>query len=578
MDASSIPSFERQFFEGREDFTRIGRGAIGGKASGLWLIREKILSRLDRAAHPGFEVNVPRLCVICTDVFEAFLEQNRLWPLVRENPADEDLARAFLRAELPPGLAGDLRALISKVHSPLAVRSSSLLEDALEHPFAGVYCTKMIPNNQFDIDIRARKLGEAVKLVWASTFFAEARSIMQAARVEWERERMAVIIQEIVGEKYGERFYPTLSGVGRSFNAYPTGHAVPEDGVISLALGLGKTIVDGGRCYSYCPAYPKAPLPYKSLGDLMDATQNRFFAVHMGPLSDYDPLKETEYLREHPLEIAESDETLRYLASSYDSDSDRLYPGLFGSGPRVVNFSPLLTTNQIPLNELLRDLLRLSREALAADVEIEFALNLDTRQGLPARLGFLQVRPMAASTEEVLVEDEELSRPAAVVASRKVLGNGTREDICDVLYAKPGSFDPARTVEIAGEIGKLNGTLLSERRPYLLIGFGRFGTADPWLGIPTAWGQISGAGAIVEATLHNMRPELSQGSHFFHNLVGFGVYYLAVEPESGGRVDFAWLDAQPAVAETTFLRQVRLERPLRLKVDRRRGRGVICHD
>jgi hypothetical protein len=578
MDASCIPPFERQFFEGREDFTRIGAGAVGGKASGLWLIREKILSRLDRAAHPGFEVNVPRLCVICTDVFEAFLSHNDLWPLIRENPPDEDLARAFQRAELPPGLAGDLRALISKVHTPLAVRSSSLLEDALEHPFAGVYCTKMIPNNQFDIDIRARKLGEAVKLVWASTFFSEARSIMQAARVEWERERMAVILQEIVGEKRSERFYPTISGVGRSFNAYPTGHAVPEDGVVSLALGLGKTIVDGGRCYSYCPAYPRAPLPYKSLGDLMDATQNRFFAVHMGPLSNYDPLQETEYLREHSLDTAESDEALRFLASSYDSDSDRLYPGLFGSGPRVVNFSPVLTTNQVPLNDLIRDLLRLSREALAADVEIEFALNLDPKQGLPARLGFLQVRPMAASTEEVAVDAEELAHPAAVVASTKVLGNGTRHDIQDIVYVKPQSFDPARTVEVATEIGRLNQALLDEKRPYLLIGFGRFGTADPWLGIPTAWGQLSGAAAIVEATLHNMRPELSQGSHFFHNLVGFGVYYLAVEPESGGRVDFDWLDSQPAATETAFLRHLRLPRPLELRVDRRRGRGVIRHD
>jgi len=389
---------------------------------------------------------------------------------------------------------------------------------------------------------------------------------------------MAVIIQEIVGEKHGERFYPTISGVGRSFNCNPTGHARPEDGVVSLALGLGKTIVDGGRCYSYCPAYPRSPLPYTGLGDLMDATQNRFLAVHMGPIADYDPLKETEFLVELPLEVAESDEVLNFLVSSYDRQAERLYPGLFGPGPRVVDFAPLLSVEQIPLNHLIKELLRLSREAMQADVEIEFAVNLHPRQGLPARLGFLQVRPMAALTEEVLVEESELQGESVVVASRQILGNGSREDLMDVVLVKPDTFDPARTREMAAQIGQFNQALLSAGRPYLLVGFGRFGTSDPWLGIPTAWGQISGAGAIVEGTLQNMRPELSQGSHFFHNLVGFGVYYFAVDPAAGGRLDLEWLRSRPVASDSGLVCHLRLERPLRLRVDRRRGRGVIVHD
>jgi hypothetical protein len=574
-DEPPLPTFERQFFGAAETFTRIGAGAIGGKAAGLDLVRDRILSRLDPGAFPGVQVVVPTLTVLTTELFDTFMAQNNLWDVALSDLPDDRLAHAFQQGSLPAEYVGDLWALIRAVHTPLAVRSSSLLEDALDHPFAGVYGTKMIPNNQLQVEARFERLVEAIKFVYASTFFRGARQYLRSIGQPQGSEKMAVIIQEVVGERCDNRYYPLISGVARSYNYYPTGHGRPEDGVVNLALGLGKQIVDGGLSWSYAPPYPKAPPPFNDVRDLLKNTQTRFWAVHMGRPPKPDPIRETEYLIEVDLATAEADGGLTFLASTYDPQSDRLRSGLSAQGPRVLNFAPLLSGTVVPLNDVVRRLLALSTEALGTAVEIELAVTLDRRQGLPARLGFLQVRPMMISDEAVDVPPEALVGPDVLVGSEQALGNGTRDDIADIVYLKPDVFDARETRTIARELERVNAGLADKGVPYLLIGFGRWGSSDPWLGVPVEWPQIGGARIIVEATLPAMNPDLSQGSHFFHNLISFRVMYLSLRHGGPHSVDWDWLGQQPVVAETTFVRHVRLEHSLSIRVDGRHGRGVI---
>ncbi len=570
-----VAHFDRKFFDGTERFTRIGQGSVGGKASGLLRIHDILLERLDPATFPSLVVDVPTLTVLSTDLFDAFMDRNRLHEVALSGAPDDRIAAAFQRADLPAELVGDLRALVEQVHTPLAVRSSSLLEDALYRPFAGVYATKMIPNNQLDADARFRKLVEAVKLVYASTFFAGARSYLRATDHPAGSEKMAVIVQEVVGRRHGDRFYPDLSGVARSYNFYRSGAARPEDGVVNLALGLGKTIVDGGLVWSYSPAHPRAGPPYGSVGELIDQTQVDFWAVRMGKPPEYDPLRETEYLVRAAIGDAEADGTLRRVASTYDPASDRLSPGTGPDGVRVLNFAPILVLEEEPLNDLLRRLLAICEESLGEKVEIEFALAFPTTREQPARFGFLQVRPLVVSHGYVDVTDEDLARQGPLLASESVMGNGTVDDIRDVVYVRPDRFEARRTREVAEQIAALDRVLGEARTPYLLVGFGRWGSSDPWLGIPVEWGHISGAKAIVEATLTSMNVDLSQGSHFFHNISSFGVSYFCVRHDGPHAIDWDWLGRQRVVAETELVRHVRLDEPVVVRVDGRTGRGVI---
>jgi hypothetical protein len=574
----SVAKFNREFFDAQEEMTYIGAGEFGGKATGLAFIHDTLAGSIDAAEFPDVTVSIPRLTVLTTEVFDTFMERNELWETALSDLHDDRIAHAFQKAEFPTEYIGDLMALIAKVHQPLAVRSSSLLEDAMYHPFAGVYATKMIPNNQPDVETRFRKLVEAVKFVWASTFFGEAKAYIARVGQKIENEKMAVIIQEVVGSRFGERFYPHFSGVARSFNFYPMGRAKPEDGVVDLALGLGKTIVDGGLCWTYSPSFPKAAPPYASARDLVDHTQNLFWSVNMGKPPAYDPIHETEYLIQPSLSNAEEDGTLTHLASTYDVGSDRLVPGMHVAGPRVLNFSPLLNYNVIPLNNLLKKLLKACETTVGAPVEIEFAVTLGMERALPARLGFLQVRPMVVSNETVEVGEEMMHGAKVAAASNKVLGNGVVEDVSDVVYVRPETFEARHTPQILNEIAEINQRLTAEHRPYLLIGFGRWGSSDPWLGIPVVWSQISGARVIVEATLPDMNVDLSQGSHFFHNLTSFQVCYFAVRHDGPYHIDWDWLNAQEKVFETEHVRHVRAASPLRIAVDGRSGRGVITHD
>ena len=565
-----IPEFRGEFFDPDRRLTSIGSGSIGAKASGLAFIQDVLRPQSNAPDSGPIQVSIPSLTVIRTDVFDAFMRRNALDDLAYSESGNDVIAQAFQKALLPAEILGDLRRLIEKVHTPLAIRSSSMLEDALNHPFAGVYATKMIPNNQPSPDLRFQKLMEAVKLVYASTFSKSAKDYLKAIKRSPRDEKMAVIIQEVVGSRHADRFYPNVSGIAKSYNFYPIAHSKPEDGMASLALGLGKTIVDGETCWTYSPTYPAIGTPVASAGDLMEQTQTEFWAVNMGKPPAYDPLKETEYLTKLSLSDAEGDGTLRHIASVYDVQEDRLSTGLDREGPRVLNFAGVLGLKRVPLNDVIRSLLTRSEEALGAPVEIEFAATFD-----PHRFGFLQVRPMVVPGEKIDIAEEELKGESVLLASENVLGNGIIETIRDIVYIKPQEFEAKHSPRIALELETVNRELLDKGRPYVLIGFGRWGSSDPWGGIPVEWGQVCGAKVIVEATRPSMNFELSQGSHFFHNLSSFEVCYFCVPYSGPYSIDWEWLGRQKAEEETTFVRHIALRAPLQVKVDGRSGRGVI---
>jgi hypothetical protein len=434
----------------------------------------------------------------------------------------------------------------------------------------------MIPNFEPDPSARFRRLVEAIKFVWASTRFRAARDYAAAAGCSAADEKMAVIVQEVVGRRFDRRYYPHVSGVARSFHWYPIAPARPADGVVHLALGLGKTIVDGGVCWMFSPSRPTVGPPFGSVDEEIRATQTAFWAIHLDRPAEYDPITETEYLVQLGLDAADYDDTLRHVASTYDAAADRLRPGTARDGPRVVDFAPLLAHGEIPLPTVVERLLRAFEERDGTAVEIEFALTIDEAADPPARFGLLQVRPMVALDELVDVTEEELADPAALVASERVLGNGADATIRDVVYVRPETFDASATRAIAGRIAAHNRALVAERRPYLLIGFGRWGSSDPSLGIPVEWSDVAGARAIVEATLPRMNVEPSQGSHFFHNLSSFRVSYFMVH-HAGRPIDWDWLARQPVVTEEPHVRHVRLDSTLSVRVDGRAARGVIRH-
>jgi hypothetical protein len=547
-----------------------GRAELGGKALGL-LTLGQALTELDNANFPGITVEIPATAVLGTSVFDAFIQRNGLDQMKYSHFSDLRIAHAFQRADMPFEALGELRALINRWTSPLAVRSSGLLEDTMHRPFAGVYGTKMIPNNAYDADTRFQKLIEAIKFVWASTYFKIARDYCQATGLDIREEKMAVVIQQIVGKRRSDRYYPDLSGVARSFNFYPLKPARPEDGVASLALGLGKTIVDGGKSWTYSPAHPHMPPPFGTIDDLLNLTQTEFWSVNLGEPPEYNPVKETEYMRKDGLDAAEKDGSLHYLASTYDLQSERLTPGAGGRGPRALTFAPLLELDQVPLNPLIAGLLAQCEEQLGCAVEIEFAMTFD-----PPYFGCLQVRPMALPGGDLQVAVEDLDDVRAIAASETVLGNGVIDGIEDVVYVIPERFELQHTRLIAQELEGHNHTLLEQGRSYVLIVFGRLGTLDPWLGIPVTWGQISAARVIVEAAQENVRVEPSQGSHYFHNIINLGVMYFSMPYSSPYQIDWAWLQKQEVLKEGRFTRHIRLKTSLTVKVNGRDGRGVIC--
>jgi hypothetical protein len=566
----NLVPFDRQENDPDALIRVIGKGSIGGKAQGLVLLHQLLSTSSLIGDFPQIKFSVPGFTVIATDVFDGFLEKGHLIKYLSQEHTDDQIAHGFQQAELPFFILGDLQTLVQDIRSPLAVRSSSLLEDATYEPFAGIYETKMIPNHQFDADLRFRKVSEAIKLVYASTFFRAAKSYREATGHADRDEKMAVILQNVHGNRHHVRFYPELSGVARSYNYYPVGRAKPEDGVVTLALGLGKTIVDGGICWSYSPRYPRVSPPYGSTSDLLKNSQKEFWAVNMGTPLVYDPIRETEYLVQDDLSTAERDGSLRYLCSTYDPHADRLQIGMAGVGPRALTFSPLLQLKEIPFNEAIQALLGLCEKELEKPVEIEFAMTFS-----PPSLGLLQVRPMVISRERVEVNDQDLVHPRLLACTEKALGNGVIADIQDIVYVIPDQFKIEDTRSISAELEEINSKLLDQKWPYLLIVFGRLGSSDPWLGIPVNWGQISGTRIIIETYQQDFCPDMSQGSHFFHNLTSLGVSYFSIPRSGRCHIDWDWLERQNETHRTEHIRHLRLPSPLEIRVDGRSGRGVV---
>lgn len=570
-DQTVVADFDRKTFDLGSDFYRIGGGSLGGKARGLAFVRRLISTHGLRWRFPGVRIAIPTTAVLGTDVFDSFLDANDLRSFAIDCQNDEELWQRFRETPFPEEAERDLTAFLEQVQKPLAVRSSSLLEDSLYQPFTGVYDTRMVRNNAGSLAERVAQAELAVKRVWASTFSQHTKAYFQATAFRLEEEKMAVMLQCIVGAPHGSRFYPDVAGVARSHNFYPSPPMTAEDGIAAVALGLGCAIVEGGACLRFCPRYPMHVPQLSSVTEALETTQREFWALRLAG-DDGLAMREEAF----GLDAAEKDGTLGRVGSTYSPENDVIYDGISRPGPRVVTFAPILKQNLFPLAEILRTLLQVGQEGVGAPVEIEFAINLDVPRGQPKELGFLQVRPLALARESEAIELGEVESGAVLCASRQVLGNGRLEGIRDLVVVDFQHFDRAHSREAAMEIGRLNGKLLAAGRPYVLIGVGRWGSRDPWLGIPVNWSQVAGAKVIVEAGLRDLKVTPSQGSHFFQNLTSFNVGYFTVGPDDGkGRVDWDWLAAQPAESTAADVRHLRLAEPVLIKMNGAKGEGVI---
>ncbi|MDH7515396.1 MAG: DUF5752 family protein [Bacteroidota bacterium] len=570
-----ISDFSREEYDPHAKFQRIGGGSLGGKARGLAFIDTIFKNYLNPGFFPGVTIRIPKTYVLCTDIFSEFVESNGLLEIGIANPPDEDVLRHFLRARLPREVEEDIRLIISANPFPLAVRSSSMLEDMLYQPFAGIYSTLMLPNSNRNIEVRCQRLLQAIKFVFASTYFRQARNYIEATGHRLEEEKMAVVIQQVTGKRYGNLFYPHFSGVARSYNYYPFGDAKAADGIVDLAFGLGKTVVEGGLCLRFCPAYPSVLPQFLSTKDYFNNSQRRFFALDLASDIVLREPTEDQNIVSVDVKAAEQHGSLRFVASTYDFASDTLYEGTMHAGHRVLTFAPILHSDAVPLARVIRLLMRLCETAMNCPVEIEFAGTLDDEHALPMEFSFLQVRPMVKEETFEEIDLRPVPREDILLKSDRALGNGVQR-LSDIVYVKPDAFDHSRTREIAMEIDTVNRTLSDQNRPYLLIGPGRWGTTDPWLGIPVKFANISAARAIVESSLPNMVPDPSQGSHFFQNLTSFRVAYFTVRHyREEDTIDWEWLSGRPVEADLTYVRHVRLEEDVEIRVDGRSGQGVI---
>ena len=575
-----VAVFNRDRFDRFSNFARIGDGSLGGKGRGIAFIDHIIKRHPDLNELPGARVMIPKTVVLCTDVFDEFMERNELYPVALSDVSDEEVLRHFLAAKLPDRLIDDLMALLDVVQQPIAIRSSSLLEDSHYQPFAGIYSTYMIPYNS-DRQSRLRMLVSAIKGVYASVFYRASKDYMTATSNVIDQEKMAVILQEVVGTQYGDRFYPHISGVARSVNYYPIGDEKAEEGVVNLALGLGKYIVDGGLNLRVCPAHPDKVLQTSELDMALRETQTRFYALDLKNISSDISVDDGFNLLKLNVREADKDGSLAGLASTYDPYDQVLRDGIYEGGRKVITLCGVLQQGVFPLPQLLTLSMKYGQQEMRRPVEIELAVNLN-----PDRTGefyLLQIRPMVDNKMQLDEDLSEIPDDEAVIRSHNAIGHGVLTDIQDIVYVKTlptadgqpvysASSNPA----IAEEIERINRTFLDEGRNYVLVGPGRWGSSDYWLGVPVKWPAISAAKVIVEAGLENYRVEPSQGTHFFQNLTSFGVGYFTVNDfMQDGIYRQSMLNSMPAVHETEHVRHVRFPDALTIKIDGMRKEGII---
>lgn len=574
-----VAVFQKENYDKWSNFARIGEGSLGGKGRGLAFI-DQIIKR-----HPvcddfeGVQITIPHTVVVCTDIFDEFMDSNCLYKIALSAAPDEEILKAFLAAKLPEEVIADFEAFFDVVRRPLAVRSSSLLEDSHYQPFAGIYSTYMIPYIE-DTAVRMRMLTDAVKAVYASVFFSDSKAYMNATSNVIDQEKMAVILQEVAGEDHGGYYYPSFSGVGRSLNYYPTGDETAEEGVVEVATGLGKYIVDGGVALRFSPAHPDKVLQTSTLELALRDTQTSLYALpdHKG--------EETEFLVDDSfniskISVADAFKTgaLKYLVSTFDVNDRVIRDTEFGRGRKVVTFANVLKHNVFPLAEITDFMLKTGQYEMGRPVEIEFAGNINPTSGPEGEKGtvyWLQIRPIV-DTKEMLddsimdVEDKDL-----ILRSETALGHGIMDNVRYIVYVKPGTFDSARNPELVKEIEAINARFVENGEPYILVGPGRWGSSDPALGIPVKWSQIAGARLIAESALPGYRIEPSQGTHFFQNLTSFGVGYFTIDPDGGnGFIDMDYLDSLPAEHESDSIRIVRFPDPLTIAINGRKSKGIV---
>lgn len=571
----SVSPFRADTFDGEEGIVQLGGGSLGGKGRGL-AFASRLLDEVRLARRfPELRIRVPPAVVLGTEVFDRFFEDSGLREAALQSDDETVIRNRILAAPLPPEVEEALGRVVRVVDRPLAVRSSSLLEDSPSHSFAGIYQTWLLPNTHPDPDVRTRQLATAVKRVYASTFTRRSRAFLGATPYRLEEEAMAVVIQRVVGRRHGDRFYPDIAGVARSRNFYPTPPARTEDGVCAVALGLGKTVAEGEPCLRFSPPYPEHVVELSSVEGMLASTQRGFWALDLAADAPSEGWERDGPLVRLDLREAEAHGTLDPVASTYSAENARVYDGLGRPGVRLVTFAPVLKHGVFPLPELVQELLILGIAGTRTPVEIEFAIDLHPDDGGPPEVGFLQLRPLATPVHRD-VEIPPATAGEVLCESPTVLGNGIVDDLHDVVLVDPERFERGRSRETARQVAAFNRELLRDGRPYLLVGVGRWGSSEPWLGIPVAWEDISGARVIVEAGLRDVLVTPSQGTHFFQNLVSLDVGYFTVNAEAGeGRVDWDWLRAVEPVEVRGCVRRLRLERPLRAYMDGRTRRGVV---
>ena len=576
-----VAVYQKERFDEYSNFARIGDGSLGGKGRGLAFIGAMV-KRYPKLEHEHFAVTIPKTVVICTDIFDEFMETNELYPVALSDVDDETILKYFLRASLPARLIEDLMAFFDVVKSPIAVRSSSLLEDSHYQPFAGIYSTYMAPKLEDKYDM-LRTLSDAIKAVYASVFYRDSKAYMTATSNLIDQEKMAIVLQEVVGNRYNDHFYPTISGVARSLNFYPIGNEKAEDGIANIALGLGKYIVDGGQTLRFSPRHPHNILQMSTMDFALRETQTRYYALDLKNLAEQFSVDDSFNLLRLNLKDADADGSLKFIVSTYDPYDQIIRDGYYPGGRKILSFVNVLQHDVFPLADTLDQILHVGQEEMGRPIEIEFAVNIDpmkteqSRGGSPtATFYLLQIRPIV-DNKEVMEEDLTLvEQKDTILSSTSVLGHGIVTDVQDIIYVKTGAFNSANNQLIAYDIEKMNRGFTAEEKNYVLVGPGRWGSSDSWLGIPVKWPHISNARVIVECGLENYRVDPSQGTHFFQNLTSFGVGYFTINPFKGdGWFDEEYLNSLPAVEETEYLRHVHFDKPIVIKMDGKKSLGVV---
>lgn len=569
-----VAVFDKDRFDEFSNFTRIGDGSLGGKGRSLAFMDNMVKEHPALNEYSNFPVRIPRTVVLCTDIFDEFMEINNLYPIALSDKDDNEILQNFLKANLPQRLEEDFIAFFDVIKAPVAIRSSSLLEDAHYQPFAGVYSTYMIPYLEDQVEM-LRMLTESVKAVYASVFYKESKTYMAATQNLIDQEKMAIVLQEVVGRQYDDHFYPTISGVARSLNFYPVGNEQVEEGIANVVLGLGKYIVDGGTSLRFSPYHPHNILQLSTLDFALRDTQRFFYALDMHDFKTDISTNDGFNLLKLSTKDAEKDDSIRFISSTYDPVDQTIYDGYYDSGRKIISFANVLQHDIFPLAEILKQVLHVGQEEMGRAVEIEFAADLkDKDNGI---FYLLQIRPIVQNKEFMNEDLSNIEMSETILYSNNVLGYGVTNDVYDVVYVKTDNFDASKNSELAVEIETLNEQFLKEDKNYILIGPGRWGSSDPWLGIPVRWSQISNAAVLVEQSLDNYRVDPSQGTHFFQNLTSFGVGYFSVNPflADGGYFDEAYLNNQVAIYESDRLRHIHFEMPAEIKINGRKRVGVV---